>query len=304
MLDSIGRIAIMTLELGVAGSAVNRYELKVGQADQGSSLMQVLRRAHPAVPDWVLRRALQSRDIRLNGERVRENCSLKAGDQLLWYTAWSAPEVPVLHEDAQLLVLHKPAGMNSDAQQDGQSVIAWALEHSAGAYRPRLVHRLDNQTAGVMVLAKTDEAEAELLAAFRERRMQKRYTCLVLGCPEPQEAQLIAYMMKPPGGGKVLVFNRPRPGSREMLTSYQVIETEAGVSRLLVQPLTGRTHQIRAHLAHLGHPLLGDDKYGDREANRRLKQCRLMLAATGLGFGTQGALAYMNGRTFEVDAGF
>lgn len=294
----------MILDFFAKGSAVNRYELSVGQADEGVALMQFLRRAMTQVPTLVLRKALKDRDIRINGQRTAENVPLHAGDQLLVYTAWAAPEPAVLYEDDLLLVINKPWGMNCDSQQDGHSVIAWAKGYSAGAWQPRLVHRLDNQTAGLLVIAKTADAEAALLDAFRERRVQKQYTCLVAGQPKADEAMLSAYMWKPPGSDKVQVFDQPGPGRREMITHYSVLLREDGFSRLLVQPVTGRTHQIRAHLSHVGLPLLGDDKYGDYEANRRFKCRRLMLAATGLQLNAGGVLAYMASHPFQIEAGF
>lgn len=284
------------------------HELRVAESQAGSKLLALLRRAHPQARDWVFQKALKERDIKVDGKRVDSNMSLKAGQLIQWYSSWEAPDIPVLYEDDKLLIVSKPAGLNSDASQGTQAtLISWAENRArdeGGLWQPRLVHRLDNQTSGLIMLAKTDEAEQALTQALKAGQIIKRYECLVSGCPEPAEAVLRAWLSKDALLARVNIYSREVPGSREIITQYKVIKTAEDASRLSVRLHTGRTHQIRAHMAHMGHPLIGDDKYGDRELNRRLRARRLMLAATELAFETQGFLSYLAGKRFKQDAPF
>ena len=288
----------------LTGCRMNRHELRAAEADRGESLLYILRRAYPAAPLWQLRKALKDRDILVDGRRVSSNLRLSGGESIVWYSGWAPEEVPVIYEDEKLLIINKPAGMNSDEQRDGPSAARWAAARAGEGEAPRLVHRLDNPTSGLLVFARDSVAEEALLLAFREGRVRKTYECLVLGRPSPAEDSLTAYMVKQPGEARVAVYDRPVPDGRQMRTDYRVIGEAAGGSRLLVWPRTGRTHQIRAQLSHIGHPILGDERYGDFAANRRLGVRRLMLCATGLEFQACGILSYLQGKRFQIKAPF
>lgn len=281
---------------------MNRYELSATRSDEGSMLLQFMRRAYPTAPRWQLLKSLKAGDIRLNGLRLRENTLLKQGDRLIWYTPWVPAEPPIVYEDENILLINKPSGMNSDEQPDGLSALAWAEGYSQGVFQPGLVHRLDNQTSGLLLLAKNEPAQLLLLQAFKERRVDKRYECRALGEFEVLQAEHHAWLLKRPKSARVEVYDHPRPGAREIITAYKVLSQGEGTSRLEIRPRTGRTHQIRAHLAHLGHPILGDDRYGDYAANKRYKAGRLMLAATALRFSIGGMLGYLDEREFSITA--
>lgn len=282
---------------------MKRYELQAGERDEGVSLLYFLRRAFPLAPGWQLQKSLKARDIRVNGQRVSDNRVLQAGDQLVWYTAWQPEDLQVVYEDSHVLLINKPAGLNSDSQVDGPSMSAWAQVRGESK-RAVLVHRLDNRTSGIMVLAKSQQAEQALLAAFRQGKVHKRYECLVVGKPQPETARLKAWLRKLPGQARVRLYDRPQQGAREVVTDYRLLQAEEGFSRLQVMPLTGRTHQIRAQLSHIGHPILGDELYGDFAANKRWRAGRLMLAATGLRFELSGGMSYLNDQDFYVEAAF
>ena len=131
-----------------------------------------------------------------------------------------------------------------------------------------LVNRLDHFTGGVMPIALTESMRDELISAFAEHKVEKTYICQVKGVPEKPRARLTNYAIKSPGESLVRVYDSPRPGALTMILTYDVIEP-GDVSRLSIGLETGRTHQIRAQLSHIGHPVLGDDKYGDRAFNKR-----------------------------------
>ena len=285
---------------------MNRYTIAAQDAHEGMKLMQFLRRSYPLAPEWAILKSLKARDIKVNGVRAEVNRELDSGDLVEWYTLWSAAEIPIIYEDGNLLIVSKPAGLNTDEHKDGDfSLLSWAMERARGEhYQPRLVHRLDNQTSGLIILAKNDQAQEALIDALRQREIVKRYVSLVAGCPKQGQAVLQDFMIKDAVGAKVQVYSKPVAGSKEIITEYRVIKAGEDFSRLEVTLHTGRTHQIRAHMAYIGHPVLGDDKYGDYEVNKRLHARRLMLAATELSFHAAGYLAYLEGRQFTQEAPF
>lgn len=277
-------------------AVLKRFEIRAGARDEGKRLLSFLRARFPMAPESELRSSLKKRDIRVNGLRTAENVPLYPDDWIVWYTAWSAPELPVIYEDEQLIIINKPAGISTDRQEDG----AFSVEEWAGERGAFLVHRLDQQTSGLLALARGVDAREALDEAIRRRQLTKTYHCIVIGAPGQRHGLLRAYLVKDAKRALVTVSGAPGPFAKEIVTEYDVAEAGGGLSLLRVTLHTGRTHQIRAHMAFIGCPLLGDDKYGSRERNRRYRARRLMLCATGLRFHTEGRLAYLNGRSFEI----
>lgn len=284
---------------------MNRYCLTVPEHMHGSRLLLFLARAYPLAPDLSLGLALKRRDIKVDRQRASNNQSLAAGQMIEWYTDWAPPTIPVVHRDDRLLIINKPCGISSDQQAGEQMTLLGLLTQQLNlASPPRLVHRLDNQTSGLMALALSDEAEQILIQAFRQGLVQKNYTCLVGGAMPRQRDILKAWLRKDARNARVQVLDFPAADTKEIITEYRVLAADASHSRLEITLHTGRTHQIRAHMAHVGHPLVGDDKYGDRALNRSLGAGRLMLAATGLALHAGGALADLDGKTFFIEAPF
>ena len=263
-------------------------------------LLSFLRARHPLAPERVLQSALKARDVKLNGIRIPGNTVIKAGDVVVWFTTWNEPNLEIIYEDDNLMIVNKPSGISSDRQEDGaMSVEEWGAGRGAS-----IVHRLDQQTSGLIILSKNDDIKAALEEALRLHQIEKRYQCLVAGVPEKLHDVLNAYLNKDAKLGRVSISEKPGRFAKEIVTEYDVIEAKGDYSRLLVTLHTGRTHQIRAHMAFIGHPLLGDDKYGSRQANRSHKARRLMLCSTGLRFQTQGALSYLYGQAFGIQPPF
>lgn len=279
---------------------MNRFELTAGPEDEGKLLLSFLRTRHPMAPGRVLQGAFKARDVKLNGVRTPVNAAVHAGDLVVWFTAWDEPELEIIYEDENLMIINKPSGISSDRQEDGAlSVEEWGEGRGAS-----IVHRLDQQTSGLLILSKSDEIKTALEEALRMHQIEKRYQCLVACVPDRNHAVLRAYLHKDPKLGKVSVSEKPGRFAKEIVTEYDVMEAKGDYARLLVTLHTGRTHQIRAHMAFIGHPLLGDDKYGSREANRSLKARKLMLCSTWLCFHTQGSLAYLHGQAFGIQPPF
>lgn len=213
-----------------------------------------------------------------------------------------------VYEDEALLIADKPSGV---LVQDESGIVADTLLNRAKRYLyekgqtfadgfPRLCHRLDTGTSGLVLIAKTPEAEQQALALIRERRVRKEYLCVTLGHPSPECATLRDYLIKDSTRGMVRVFKERRPGAREIVTRYETICTSGRLSLLQVELVTGRTHQIRAHLASIGCPIVGDGKYGRNTINRELHCKYQLLCAWSLTFPeiADGPLAAVSKRQF------
>ena len=241
-----------------------------------------------AAASFCLRTLLKNRDVRVNGVRVSSDVPLRRGDEVAYYlSAAQAARTgfAVLFEDDNVIVADKESGVNSEA-------VFSALSERGEAH---FIHRLDRNTAGLLIFAKNAQAAEELLAAFRTRRVTKEYLALVVGTPSPKHAVLTAYLKKDAVRATVRISGRPV--GEKIVTEYEVL-APGDMALLKVTLHTGKTHQIRAHLAHIGHPIVGDEKYGDHAFNRAHHATRQRLIAKSLTLHTEGELAYLAGRTF------
>lgn len=291
----------------------------VTKEQDGLLLSVVLRQAASEVPLWAIKETMKKRDVRIDGIRMTQDTRVFAGQEIRVFFPKAAlssaeekalPLPQVIFEDERILLMNKPQGIpaqNEDKPLEGDSAltrtVAYMKATNQNTEQLHLCHRLDVQTGGLLLFAKDDEAYESAVQAFSERTFQKYYTCLVKGCPAKREAVMHAYLRKDAEISRVAVTDYPARGAMEIVTAYRVMEGGEN-ARLEVELITGRTHQIRAHLAHIGHPILGDDKYGDRMLNRQLNLRRQQLWATKLVFHAEGALAYLNGRTFETECPF
>lgn len=241
-----------------------------------------------AQASFCFRTLLKAREIRVNGARVSADTPLKQGDIVRYFLTpkqESRAAFSVVYEDGNVIVADKESGVNSEA-------VFSALCERGETY---FIHRLDRNTAGLLVFAKNAEAEGELLSAFRDRRVEKIYLARVVGCPKEKHAVCTAYLKKDAAASRVRVSSKPV--GEKIITEYEVLE--GGETSLLRVTLhTGKTHQIRAHLAFLGCPIVGDEKYGDGAYNRAHNAVRQKLVAKRLTLHCTGALAYLDGRSF------
>lgn len=265
----------------------------------------VLRARFPHLPAGALHKYLRENKIKVDGRRLPLSARLTAGSVIRVYlpdTVLAAPAGPaflaaraqlaVVYEDSSVLVVDKPAGLVvADEEENTADTLIHRVmlylyrkgEYTQGAaFAPCLCHRLDTGTSGLVLIAKTPEAEEVLLDLIRTRKMEKQYLCVTLGHPQPPAAELRGYLRKDAQNGFVHVTNRPGRGAKEIITRYNTVAVSGPLSLLEITLVTGRTHQIRAHLASIGCPVLGDSKYGNNAANRerRLKYqalcaCRL-----------------------------
>jgi 23S rRNA pseudouridine1911/1915/1917 synthase len=261
-------------------SAGELIELVVAETDAGSRLDQFLARQLPQYSRVYLHRAINAVGVKVAGHRAKASHRLKAGDRV----SMILPELPrvgpvpedipidVLYEDEAMAVVNKPPGMvvhpaKGHWQGTLTSALAFHFENlssAGGPTRPGIVHRLDRDTSGVMVVAKTDAAHLRLSEQFEQRTTEKEYFAIVVGVPD-RDRDLIDLPIGPHPSHREKMAIRPnRPDSRESQTFYEVIERFAGFAALRLLPKTGRTHQIRIHLSHIGYPVLCDRLYGGR----------------------------------------
>ncbi|MBQ4074289.1 MAG: RluA family pseudouridine synthase [Clostridia bacterium] len=280
------------------------YEVIAPEGAENLRLENYLFQALSLLPAHVIRDAFKNRDVKMDGKRVQRDTPVAPGARILLYTNF-APEIAVVYEDERILLVNKPAGISCEADgRGGMTILSLMTEYAMGAYQPRLCHRLDHQTSGLLLLAKDDESEACLLDAFKERKLEKVYHCLVRGEMRPPKALKEAFLIKDAAQAKVRIITHETPGALNIATQYETLAFDGTLSRLRVTLLTGRTHQIRAHMAFLSHPILGDDKYGDRALNKRLKANGLKLCAAELTLHAGGLLSYLDGKKFVIDPPF
>lgn len=274
-------------------------EHRVPQGVPSMPVQRYIRRAWPLLPEGRLRSAFQRRDVKIGGVRASREDMLHAGDEITIYmpAALFSGELKVLFDDGALLVVEKPVGLPVDRDKDGIGEDTLLTRAQRIYPQARLCHRLDTDTGGVMALALTPDMHAALLAAFSAGAVEKVYRAIVLGAPE-DAASLTGYLKKDAETGMARVYAHPLPGALTVLTDYRVLARGA-LNYIEVDLKTGRTHQIRAHLAAENCPLLGDDKYGDRAQNKRYKVSKPCLWCVRLTIKAGGVLARYADTPFE-----
>lgn len=275
-----------------------RYTVQTPENVPRISIEGYLRKAFPLLSPSAVRDALAARDVKINGARAKHGERVPGSAEVTVYTPQKMM-IPVLYEDERLLVVDKPTGVSADEDAYGSvTVLKWAQLYAEGRYLPRLCHRLDNQTSGVLLLAKDTATEEALKEMFARRSGEKEYACLVSGRPQPASADCLAYLKKDPVHACVQISARECEGAKRIETEYETLEG-GRITLLRVRLHTGRTHQIRAHLAYLGHPILGDDLYGDRALNKQTGMNHLMLSAVRLKIDTCGKIPEIDGKVIQ-----
>ena len=305
-------------------------ELTIGQNDAGQRLDRFLAKAVPLLPASLAQKYIRLKRIKRNGGRAQRDTRLEAGDTLQLYIndeffdtprednaylTVAAPKLNIVYEDAHILLVDKRPGLAvhpHDGAEYGRTLIdqIQAYLYQKKEWRPReehsftpaLCNRIDRNTGGIVIAAKTAEALRVMNQKIKDREIDKRYLAIVEGTPKPREGSLKGYLFKDAAKNRVFVTDRPKPGAKTCQTNYTTLVSRDGLSLVECELTTGRTHQIRAQFAHAGHPLLGDGKYGklDKRYDRTyqaLYSYRLTFQFTT----DAGALEYLNGKSFQVE---
>ncbi len=220
-----------------------------------------------------LHKALRKKDIRINDVRINEDQIVHEFDTITIYILdeflYKNINLEKIYEDENILVINKPAELEvvSNSNEETATTI---LQKEYSYIKP--CHRLDRNTTGLVLYAKDPETLEILSEKFKTKEIKKNYICTVIGKMPKKEELLKAYLFKDTKKSLVYISDVPKKGYQEILTKYNVISEDQKnkTSKLDVELITGRTHQIRAHLAHIGHPIVGDGKYGINEINKKL----------------------------------
>ena len=307
-------------------------ELTIKANDAGQRLDRFLGKAVPLLPDSLLQKYIRTRRVKVNGRPAKRDYRVVAGDTVALYIRdeffeapreensylkIAVPRLDIVYEDENLLLADKRPGVlcHSAGKWDYNTLLAniQAYAFQKGEWDPRgehsfapaLCNRIDRNTGGIVIAAKNAEALRIVNEKIRDREIEKRYLCVVHGRPKPPEGRLEDYIFKDAKKNQVYVRNKPEPGARTAVTDYRLLQSRNGLSLVECTLHTGRTHQIRAQMAHAGWPLLGDGKYGSERENRRRGETdgqALYSYALRFVFPTDaGMLNYLRGREFRVE---
>ena len=304
-------------------------ELTIGQNDAGQRLDRFLAKAVPLLPASLAQKYIRIKRIKLNGARAERDTRLQAGDVLSLYIndeffdkprednaylTVAAPKLNIVYEDENILLVDKRPGLAvhpHDGAEYGRTLIdqiqAYLYQkkewrpREENAFTPALCNRIDRNTGGIVIAAKTAEALRILNQKIRDREIDKRYLAIVEGTLPKKEGSLVGFLFKDARKNRVFVTDTPQPGSKSCRTDYRVLASRNGLTLVECRLITGRTHQIRAQFAHAGHPLLGDGKYG--KLDKRFDRDYQALYSYRLTFTfptDAGILEPLKGRSFQV----
>lgn len=302
----------------------------VGENDANQRLDKYLTKMFPNLPQSMMYKAIRKKDIKLNGKRCEISTRLAEGDLLELYirdefleTKQSTPSVysvipvlSILYEDNNIILVDKKPGISvhSDLTEDKNDDLVTQIQaylylkgeydpKNKSSFTPSLCNRIDKNTGGIVIAAKNATALRTINQKIKNREISKKYLCIVHGKLDKKSATLNAYHIKNSKLNRAFIFDEPQEGARKISTKYRVLKEKDGLSLVEVDLLTGRTHQIRAHFAYIGHPLAGDTKYGTNKQNQHLgfKHQALYSYKIKFNFTSSSPLDYLKGKEFTVE---
>lgn len=289
-------------------SAYNQFmkDLIINKKYDGKKLNNFLFDTFPNLSSSIFYRALRKKDILVNGKRIHENITVFENDTIRIYISDELldvfPSIPVIYEDSNILIVNKPAGI--EVTNHEHSLTNMLQKKYGNFVMP--CHRIDRNTFGLVLFAKTEESLSILLEKFKNREIEKHYLAQVYGIPKKDSETLYAYLFKDTKKSRVYISDIPKKGYQKIITSYTIKEKDVKnhSSILDVNLKTGRTHQIRAHLAFIGYPIIGDGKYGKNEINKKFHQKTQLLCSYKIKFNfytDSGILNYLRGKEFSLN---
>ncbi len=304
-------------------------ELEIGKNDAGQRLDRFLSKSVPLLPASLAQKYIRIKRIKLNGGRAERDTRLQEGDVLQLYIndeffdsprednaflTVAVPKLNIVYEDENILLVDKRPGLAvhpHDGAEYGRTLIdhiqAYLYQkkewrpRDENAFTPALCNRIDRNTGGIVIAAKTAEALRVINQKIKDRELDKRYLAIVEGSLKQKSGSLKGFLFKDAKKNRVFVTDTPQPGAKSCQTDYKVLAEQGGLSLVECKLITGRTHQIRAQFAHVGHPLLGDGKYGKLNKNFDRNYQALYSYKLSFQFTTDAeGLGYLNGKTYQV----
>lgn len=307
-------------------------ELTVKRNDAGQRLDRFVGKAVPLLPESLLQKYIRLKRIKVNNKGSKRDTRLCEGDTVQMYindeffekpreeNSWlkvGTPRLNIVYEDDNIILMDKKPGVlcHSAGVWDYNTLVANLQAYMAqkgewrpkeeNAFAPALCNRIDRNTGGIVIAAKNAESLRIINEKIRDREIEKYYLCVVVGKPVPSAGRLENYLFKDAVKNQVYVRERSEPGAKTAVTEYRTVKSKGGLSLVECRLLTGRTHQIRAQMAHAGCPLLGDGKYGRERDNKKYDETdgqNLYSYKLVFDFSTDaGILNYLKGKEFTVD---
>lgn len=305
--------------------------ITITKNDSEQRLDKFLSKRFRTMPKSLMHKYIRTKYIKLNGKKTTPEVFIHEGDVLTLYIKdeffeenkkeyefmKASKKLDLIYEDQNIMLIDKKPGVivHQDKNYDADCIVNRVQRYlfekgeyspeEDKAFSPALVNRIDRNTGGIIIGAKNAMALRVLNEKVRTREIKKHYLCVVKGSPKKKADTLKDYLVKNESKNTVKVIKNKTKNSKEILTRYKVLsyDKERDLSLCEIELLTGRTHQIRAHMAYIGHPLLGDEKYGDKTLNRRFHQNHQLLCSYKLTFDftrDAGELQYLNGQSFEL----
>ncbi|MBR3280744.1 MAG: RluA family pseudouridine synthase [Clostridia bacterium] len=287
----------------------------------GKKIITIIQNKYPKCALGTIHRALRNKDIKVNGTREKDNVEVYDGDELEIYitdellnglnsktSTHKIVKKNIAYEDDNILIYNKPQELEVQGKKDEPGLEELLYDYLKEKTPNEKVflkacHRLDRNTKGLVIFAKNKNAEETMLSMIKDRIVKKYYKAQVYGIPKNKAMTLKAYLFKDSKRSMVVVSDSPKRGYQEIITKYRVIEADKQNKTAIIEVelITGRTHQIRAHMAHYGYPIIGDGKYGINQVNKAFKKKYQELEAYKIVFeDAYDELEYLKNKKIEI----